>query len=124
MLGKSKTFRRYRYRLQWEKYTERGAFRRCVIISRIDKLQIALQVCSFYNQVKDEEAAQNIMVLLLDCAAKHKTGIPYLISVYGCFWFPPRYFLYPTLVAAARGYQSFLNAVLRKLVQLFSSNGA
>ena len=39
---------------------------------QIEKLQIALQVCSFYTELNNEEIAQNIITLLLDSGAKHQ----------------------------------------------------
>ncbi|KAL5253775.1 hypothetical protein ACHWQZ_G013519 [Mnemiopsis leidyi] len=47
-------------------------------ISEIERLQIALQVCAFYNDLNNEEIAQNIMTLLIDNATKHPECLEFL----------------------------------------------
>lgn len=48
------------------------------LVSEIEKLQIALQVCSFYTELNNEEIAQNIITLLLDSGAKHQECLEFL----------------------------------------------
>ncbi|XP_063682967.1 uncharacterized protein LOC134817643 [Bolinopsis microptera] len=47
-------------------------------ISEIERLQVALQVCSFYNDLNNEEIAQNIMALLIENSSKHHECMEFL----------------------------------------------
>ena len=50
---------------------------------QIERLQVALQVCAFYNDLNNEEIAQNIMTLLIDNASKHPVSFSRDLPIFG-----------------------------------------